>query len=159
MIRVYIALGSNLADPVVQAERAIAALSTIPETKLVRCSPFYRSKPLGPQNQPDYLNAVVELETTLSALQLLDYTQAIELQQGRERNGERWGARTLDLDLLLYGDQQISNARLTVPHPGLKVREFVLYPLADIAPDLRLPDDELLSECLQRIARNGITAW
>lgn len=159
MVRVYIALGSNLAHPIEQINNALAALDHLPQTQRILCSPFYRSKPLGPQNQPDFLNAVVALDTLLSAEQLLDHTQAIERDQGRVRKDERWGPRTLDLDILLYGDQVINTERLTVPHYGLKQREFVLYPLADIVPNLVLPDGESLADCLKPVPKNGMTLW
>lgn len=157
--RVYIALGSNLEQPLQQVNTALEALEHIPRTKLVVCSSFYRTKPLGPQNQPDFLNAVVAVDTLLPAEQLLDHTQAIERNQGRVRKDERWGPRTLDLDMLLYGDCVINTDRLTVPHYGLKEREFMLYPLAEIAPDLILPDGEPLADCLKRVPMNGMTLW
>ncbi|TPG62146.1 2-amino-4-hydroxy-6-hydroxymethyldihydropteridine diphosphokinase [Ewingella americana] len=159
MIRVYIALGSNLAKPVDQVNCALEALAHMPRTTLVVCSSFYRSKPLGPQNQPDFLNAVVALDTQLPAEQLLDCTQAIEQNQGRVRKAERWGPRTLDLDMLLYGDQVINTERLIVPHYDMKNREFMLYPLAEIAPALVFPDGEPLQELLNRIPRNGLERW
>lgn len=159
MIRVYYALGSNLAEPLSQVNAALAALAALPQTSLVACSSFYRSRPMGPQDQPDYLNAAVALDTLLPPERLLDQTQAIELQQGRERKAERWGPRTLDLDMMLYGDRIISSPRLTVPHYGLKVREFMLYPLAEIAPDLQLPQGESLQQLLTQIDRNGLEPW
>ncbi|WP_411705744.1 2-amino-4-hydroxy-6-hydroxymethyldihydropteridine diphosphokinase [Edaphovirga cremea] len=159
MIRVYLALGSNLAQPEAQINAALDALAHIPQTHLILCSPFYRSKPMGPQNQPDYLNAVAALGTHLPAEQLLDHTQTIERNQGRVRKGERWGPRTLDLDMLLYGDAIINTQRLTVPHYGLKQREFMLYPLADIAPDLVLPDGESLASILHHTPLNGLSRW
>lgn len=159
MIRVYIALGSNLAQPLDQVKCALEALAHLPRTTFIGCSSFYRSKPLGPQNQPDYLNAVVALDTALPADQLLDCTQAIEQNQGRVRKAERWGPRTLDLDILLYGDEVIDNERLTVPHYDMKNREFMLYPLAEIAAELRFPDGELLQDILSRVPLNGLTRW
>ncbi|GAB2944546.1 2-amino-4-hydroxy-6-hydroxymethyldihydropteridine diphosphokinase [Hafnia psychrotolerans] len=159
MIRVYIALGSNLAKPVDQVNCALEALAHMPRTKLVVCSSFYRSKPLGPQNQPDFLNAVVVLDTHLPAEELLDATQAIEQNQGRVRKAERWGPRTLDLDLLLYGNQVINTERLIVPHYDMKNREFMLYPLAEIAPALIFPDGESLQEVLTRVPLNGLVRW
>ncbi|CNI73677.1 MULTISPECIES: 2-amino-4-hydroxy-6-hydroxymethyldihydropteridine diphosphokinase [Yersinia] len=159
MIRVYIALGSNQSMPLQQVKTALEALEHLPRTRLVACSPFYRTKPLGPQDQPDFLNAVVALDTALPPEQLLDCTQAIERNQGRVRKEQRWGPRTLDLDIMLYGDQLIKTDRLTVPHYGLKEREFMLYPLADIAPDLIFPDGEALSERLKRVDKNGLVPW
>lgn len=159
MIPVFIAIGSNLADPLQQVKAALAALAILPHSRLVKTSSFYRTKPLGPQDQPDYLNAVVELETELTAEQLLDATQAIELNQGRQRKGQRWGARTLDLDLLLYGTLVINTERLTIPHYDMKNREFMLYPLAEIAPDLHFPDGSTLQSVLKKIDRNGLVLW
>ncbi|MDN0110947.1 2-amino-4-hydroxy-6-hydroxymethyldihydropteridine diphosphokinase [Yersinia mollaretii] len=159
MIRVYIALGSNQAMPLQQVKTALEALEHLPRTRLVACSPFYRTKPLGPQDQPDFLNAVVALDTSLPPEQLQDHTQAIERNQGRVRKEQRWGPRTLDLDIMLYGDQVITTDRLTVPHYGLKEREFMLYPLADIAPDLIFPDGETLSARLKLVDKNGLVPW
>ncbi|QCR37121.1 2-amino-4-hydroxy-6-hydroxymethyldihydropteridine diphosphokinase [Nissabacter sp. SGAir0207] len=159
MIRVYLALGSNLAEPLDQVNAALTALDALPQTRLVRRSSFYRSKPLGPQDQPDYLNAVVELATALPPEALLDATQAIEQQQGRVRKAERWGPRTLDLDMLLYGEQVISTPRLTVPHYDMMNREFMLYPLFEIAPDLVFPSGVALDAHLRGIDRNGLTLW
>ncbi|AHM75693.1 2-amino-4-hydroxy-6-hydroxymethyldihydropteridine diphosphokinase [Yersinia hibernica] len=159
MIRVYIALGSNQSMPLQQVNTALEALEHLPRTRLVACSPFYRTKPLGPQDQPDFLNAVVALETSLPPEQLLDNTQAIERNQGRVRKEQRWGPRTLDLDIMLYGDLVIKTDRLIVPHYGLKEREFMLYPLADIAPDLVFPDGESLSERLKLVDKNGLVLW
>lgn len=159
MTRVYIAIGSNLASPLEQVNAALAALAQIPESQIVAVSPFYRTPPLGPQDQPDYLNAAVALETTLAPETLLDHTQRIELQQGRERKAHRWGPRTLDLDIMLYGDRQIATPRLTVPHYDMKNRAFMLLPLAQIAPDLRFPDGDTLSDILAKLDRSGISRW
>lgn len=159
MTRVFIAIGSNLNDPVGQAQRAVDALKNVPQTEFIRASQLYSSSPMGPQDQPDYINAVVEVDTQLTPLALLDHTQAIELEQGRVRKDERWGPRTLDLDIILFGDQEINNPRLTVPHYGMKVREFVLYPLAEISPDLILPDGTELTHLLEQVDRNGLSIW
>ncbi|WP_205895826.1 2-amino-4-hydroxy-6-hydroxymethyldihydropteridine diphosphokinase [Pseudomonas leptonychotis] len=148
MTRVYIGLGSNLATPLEQLHSAFAALAALAHTTLVAQSSFYASDPLGPADQPRYVNAVAALDTTLSPLTLLDALQAIELEQGRTRKAERWGPRTLDLDILLFGNQQLDTPRLTVPHYHMHARAFVLYPLAEIAPTLRLPDGRALSELL-----------
>lgn len=145
MIRAYIALGSNLADPRRQVLSALQALETLPESRLVRCSSLYRTPPLGPQDQPDYVNAAVALDTNLSPETLLDHTQRIELAHGRERKAERWGPRTLDLDIMLFGDLTLNTPRLIVPHYDMKNRAFMLIPLAEIAPDLVFPDGSPLS--------------
>lgn len=136
----YIGLGSNLDDPPRQLGRALEALAALPDTRLVSVSSFYRSPPLGPADQPDYLNAVAGLLTALPPAELLAALQAIETAQGRRRDGPRWGPRTLDLDLLLHGAARLATPALTLPHPGLRERAFVLVPLAEIAPGLRLPD-------------------
>ncbi|MBB1272581.1 2-amino-4-hydroxy-6-hydroxymethyldihydropteridine diphosphokinase [Psychromonas sp. SR45-3] len=154
----YIGIGSNQAQPIEQAKQAMTALSNIKDTQLLMCSSLYRSAPMGPQDQPDYINAVAKLETTLSALELLDALQVIEQEQGRERKALRWGPRTLDLDILLYADQVIENERLTVPHYGMKEREFVLYPLFEIAPTLKMPNGTSLIEILKHCDKNGLTA-
>ncbi|KXI23300.1 2-amino-4-hydroxy-6-hydroxymethyldihydropteridine diphosphokinase [Photobacterium sanguinicancri] len=159
MIRAYIAVGSNLSEPVAQAKSAIEILKQQPDIQVVAASSLYSSTPMGPQNQPDYINAVVAIDTTLSPLSLLDRTQAIELEHGRVRKDERWGPRTLDLDIILYGDLEHHCERLTVPHYGMKVREFVLYPLAEIAPDLVLPDQSALQTLLADVDRNGLSIW
>lgn len=155
----YIAVGSNLAEPILQAKQAIEALKQLPQSQFIAASSLYSSTPMGPQDQPEYINAVVVIDTQLSPLALLDCTQAIEQEQGRERKAERWGPRTLDLDILLYGDEIIDSPRLTVPHYGMKVREFVLYPLDEIAPDLSLPDGTKLSDLLSEVDRNGLSIW
>jgi 2-amino-4-hydroxy-6-hydroxymethyldihydropteridine diphosphokinase len=155
----YIAVGSNLADPVSQAKLAIETLKTLPKSKFVQASSLYSSSPMGPQDQPDYINAVVCIQTELTPLELLDCTQAIEQEQGRVRKEERWGPRTLDLDIVLFGNEAIDSERLTVPHYGMKEREFVLYPLAEIAPNLSLPDGTELQDLLNTVDRNGLRIW
>ena len=135
---VYVGLGSNLADPHAQLERAICELAELPETELEARSCLYESEPIGPQDQPDYVNAVVRLRSGLSPEALLDRLQAIEQGHGRQRT-RHWGARTLDLDILLYGDQEIASPRLQVPHPGIGERNFVLFPLAEIDSQLDIP--------------------
>ena len=145
----YIALGSNLHTPREQLKRALNALAQLPQTQLMAVSSFYRSKPLGPQDQPDYLNAAVEISTALSPLALLDELQRIENEQGRVRL-RRWGERTLDLDILLYGDEIIQTDRLTVPHYDMHNREFVIVPLVEIAPNLILPNGQKLAELADR---------
>ena len=137
--RVYIALGSNLASPLEQVNAAVKAIGDIPDSRIVAISSFYRTPPLGPQDQPDYLNAAVALETALAPEALLDHTQRIELQQGRVRKAERWGPRTLELDIMLFGDEVINTDRLIVPHYDMKNRGFMLWPLVEIAPELLFP--------------------
>ncbi|MDO3386098.1 2-amino-4-hydroxy-6-hydroxymethyldihydropteridine diphosphokinase [Gilvimarinus sp. SDUM040013] len=139
----YLGLGSNLQEPLAQLNRALEELSRIPGSRLVNVSPFYRSKPVGPQDQPDFINAAACMETNLEAHALLDQLQAIEQLHGRQRK-QHWGPRTLDLDILLYGNQTIDTQRLQVPHPYLTERNFVLVPLANIAPGLTLPGGQSL---------------
>lgn len=159
MTRVYIAIGSNLASPLEQVNAALAALAEIPDSQIVAVSPFYRTPPLGPQDQPDYLNAAVALDTDLAPETLLDYTQRIELQQGRERKAHRWGPRTLDLDIMLFGDRQIATPRLTVPHYDMKNRAFMLLPLVHIAPDVCFPDGVKVANILANLDPSGISRW
>jgi 2-amino-4-hydroxy-6-hydroxymethyldihydropteridine diphosphokinase len=130
----YIGLGSNLADPLTQVHNAIDALAALPGCTLRRCSSRYATAPLGPMPQPEYVNAVVSLATRLSPLALLAALQGIERDHGRVRDGNRWGPRTLDLDLLLYGALQIRLPELVLPHPEIANRAFVIVPLAEIAP-------------------------
>ena len=146
--RVYIGLGSNLDDPLAQLNNAVVALKTISDTAVLGCSPVYRSAPLDYDNQPDFLNAVCELQTGLSATSLHQQLQIIEHQQGRVREGRRYGPRTIDLDLLLYGRQQLNEPDLIVPHPRLHQRAFVLYPLSDLAPDLQIPGHRSLAQLM-----------
>lgn len=152
----YLGLGANLHQPLQQLHQAIDALAALEHCQLLKVSSMYGSKPMGPQDQPDYVNAVAALLTTLSAEQLLDQLQKIELEQGRQRKDERWGPRTLDLDILLFGTQIIQTERLTVPHYGMKVREFVLYPLFELAPELNLPDGTALSQLITIVPLNGL---
>ncbi|WP_438869451.1 2-amino-4-hydroxy-6-hydroxymethyldihydropteridine diphosphokinase [Pseudomonas sp. L1(2025)] len=147
MERIYIGMGSNLAAPDQQLRSAVEALAQLPGTALVGVSAFYQSDSLLP-GQPRYTNAVAALDSDLAPLDLLDALQAIENDQGRERL-ERWGPRTLDLDILLFGEQLIDAPRLRVPHYQMHLRAFVLYPLAELAPaGLQLPDGQTLSELL-----------
>ncbi|CDF97438.1 MULTISPECIES: 2-amino-4-hydroxy-6-hydroxymethyldihydropteridine diphosphokinase [unclassified Pseudomonas] len=147
MERIYIGMGSNLAEPAAQLRSALQALASLPDSRFVGVSAFYQSDSLLP-GQPRYTNAVAALDSQLTPLDLLDALQAIETDQGRERL-ERWGPRTLDLDILLYGDRLIDEPRLKVPHYHMHARAFVLYPLAELAPaDLRLADGRLLQDLL-----------
>jgi 2-amino-4-hydroxy-6-hydroxymethyldihydropteridine diphosphokinase len=132
-------LGANLHEPIAQLQLAFTELDALAETRVTSRSPLYKSAPLGPHDQPDYINAVARLETRLTPLALLAGLHAIENTHGRRRDGERWGPRTLDLDLLLYGDLSVASPALTLPHPGLRERAFVLYPLTDIAANLIIP--------------------
>ena len=139
VVTCFVGIGSNLNQPTRRIAESITALNNISAVTLERVSSVYQTDPMGPADQPVYLNAVAQLSTSLAPLALLDTLQGVENEQGRVRTNERWTARTLDLDLLLYGDQQIDHERLTVPHPGMTVRSFVLVPLLEIAPDVEIP--------------------
>lgn len=138
----YIGLGSNLDTPAQHIEQAIVALGQLPLTQLIAASPCYTSKPVGPQDQPDFVNATVHLSTRLSPLALLDQLQALEQRHRRQRL-RHWGPRTLDLDLLLFDDCRLDSPRLTIPHPAMHERGFVLVPLAKIAPHLIIADQHI----------------
>ncbi len=144
---VFIGLGSNLSDPAEQINSALNELAQLPSSRALQCAPWYSSKAIGPGDQPDYINTVVKLETILAAEKLLDQLQSIEKKHGRQRN-IRWGARTLDLDILLFGEEVISTNRLEIPHPEMNWRGFVLKPLFDLAPTLTLPKGHSVKEYL-----------
>ena len=138
-MRAFIGLGSNLEDPIAQVQDAMALLDETNGIKRVASSSIYASPPMGPQDQPDYINAVVEIETLLSPIAVLNALQSIENCQGRVRE-RRWGPRTLDLDLLAYGEVVMHDERLQLPHPGIAERAFVLIPWAEIAADFEIVD-------------------
>lgn len=154
---IFIGLGANLGNPVQQLTDALAAIASHAEIKLLERSHFYSSAPMGPKDQPDYVNAVCKVSTNLQPLALLHQLQAIEQQYGRVRKAERWGARTLDLDLLLYGDAYIKTDELTVPHYGIKGREFVLVPLFEIQPDLIMPDNQSIAHWVRECDLTSLT--
>lgn len=154
-MRCFIGLGSNLENPAQQIDTAIQDIANIDQLSLVQRSSLYKSPPMGPQDQPDYINAVVEVETTLSAHELLDSLQSIEQQHGRVRK-RHWGERTLDLDILLYAQQMIADERLNVPHPGIAERAFVIYPLAEIAPELMVPGKGNVAELMHACPAAGL---
>lgn len=154
---VYLGLGANLNDPINQLNEAVAALKALPDTDSeIKVSAFYSSKPMGPQDQPDYVNAVACIQTQLQPLDLLALTQKIELDLGRVRKDERWGPRTLDIDILLFGEQTLNLPNLTVPHYGMTLREFVIYPLLEIAPDLTMPDGLEITNLQKTVPLNGL---
>ena len=153
---VYIGIGSNLEDPLAQVTRAINQLTTLRQSKLISCSSLYASKPMGPDGQLDYINAVVSIKTQLSPMDLLDELQGIEIEHGRVRTGQRWGPRTLDLDILLFGEKTINSDRLLVPHPGLHERAFVLYPLSEINPELMIPGKGCLATLIEHCPLDGL---
>ena len=152
----YIGMGSNLGNPVEQISSARRKIAMLDQVDEVAISSFYSSPPMGPQDQPDYVNAVMAVRTSLPAMDLLRELQQIENRHGRVRK-EHWGARTLDLDVLLFGDQRIERGNLIVPHVGIAERAFVLYPLQEIAPaDLCIPGYGLLKELVKQCPRDGL---
>lgn len=153
----YIGLGSNLHHPIQQIQQALHRLADLPHTQLHCHSSPYQSQPLGNLDQPDYINACAVLHTQLSPYQLLAQLQLIENQQGRQRTAEKWAARTLDLDLLLYIGFTSQTAQLTLPHPGLYTRHFVLYPLYECQPELILPNGQPLRTWLTTVSHDGLT--
>lgn len=154
-----VGLGANLGDARASVLAAIAVLDRLPATRLWSASKLYRTPAWGQTEQPDFINAVVVLDTTLSARQLLDHLLAIERDFGRIRaNCERWGPRTLDLDLLLYGENMIDEPGLQVPHPHLHERAFALLPLAEIAPEMCIPGLGIVGELAAMMASDGIEA-
>ncbi|MEP6938528.1 MAG: 2-amino-4-hydroxy-6-hydroxymethyldihydropteridine diphosphokinase [Rudaea sp.] len=148
MVVAFVGLGSNLSEPVAQVESAIADLQVLPHSKLRARSSLYRTTPWGGVAQPDFVNAVVELETTLPARTLMDELLAIERRLGRRRAAQRYGPRVIDLDLLMYGDVVIDEPGLRVPHPRLHERAFVLVPLAEIAPAASIPQQGSVAAAL-----------
>lgn len=152
----YVALGSNLDGPARHVCEAFSALDALPGTRLQRRSSLYRSRPVGPPGQPDYVNAVAELETALEPHALLEGMQAIEQAHGRVRGLERWGPRPLDLDLLLFDEREIRDARLVVPHPEIGKRNFVLGPLIEVAPGVRIPGLGSARNLLQKLGTAGL---
>jgi 2-amino-4-hydroxy-6-hydroxymethyldihydropteridine diphosphokinase len=152
----YVGVGSNLAGPPEQVQRALDALADIRGSRLILCSPLYHTAPLGDVAQPPFVNAVAGLLTTLTPEELLTELRALERRLGREPPRERWGPRQIDLDLLVFGRETRATATLTVPHPGIGERDFVLYPLADIAPDLEVPGLGRVAGLRARVANRGI---
>jgi len=155
-VRAYIALGSNLDDPRAQVESGLKHLARLRQSAWRGASALYRTPPMGPAPQPAYINAAAAIDTRLSAHELLDELLAIERAHGRIRDGSRWGPRILDLDILLYGEAVLSDARLTVPHPGIAERAFVLLPLFELAPDLVVPGRGALRDLVRNCDRTGI---
>jgi 2-amino-4-hydroxy-6-hydroxymethyldihydropteridine diphosphokinase len=154
-MRAYVGLGSNLHAPVRQLQCAVTGLGQIPHTCLRAVSGFYSNPPMGP-SQPDYINAVAALSTRLSAHALLGELQTLEYRRGRRRDGARWGPRILDLDLLLMGCLRLESERLTLPHPGVAERAFVLVPLMELAPRLELPDGRTIEALLEKVGQSEV---
>ncbi len=152
----YVALGSNLEQPAAQVRRALAALAQLPRTRLVRRSALYGSKPMGPVSQPDFVNAAAGLLTQLEVEAFFDELRRLEHALGRVPPRERWGPRLIDLDLLVFDQLTRDGVELQLPHPGIVERNFVLYPLAEIAPDLNVPGQGRVAQLAARASSNGI---
>jgi 2-amino-4-hydroxy-6-hydroxymethyldihydropteridine diphosphokinase len=152
----YIGLGSNLSDPEAQVRGALRDLASLPRTRVVVVSRLFASRPMGPAGQPDFVNAAAGLLTQMTALELLRELQALELKAGRPAVHEHWGPRVIDLDLLIFGAEQSGGPELVLPHPGVVERNFVLYPLADIAPDLEVPGSGRVRALLARVPADGV---
>jgi 2-amino-4-hydroxy-6-hydroxymethyldihydropteridine diphosphokinase len=152
----YVALGSNLDDPARQVERALDALAALPDSRLVARSSLYRTPPMGPVAQPDFVNAVAALLTRLEARDMLSALKSLETSLGRAAPAERWGPRLIDLDLLVHGTLQIDADGLTVPHPGIAQRAFVLAPLAEVSPDLVVPGQGRVRTLLRQVDTIGL---
>jgi len=156
MKTVFLGLGSNLEQPILQIQEAVDRIRDIPGVTVQKLSSMYRSPPMGPQEQPDFVNAVAVIETNLSAKELLVFLQRIEDTQERDRSVERWGPRTIDLDILLFGDESVETAELTIPHKGVKQRPFFVYPIAEIAENLVFPDGENIIDVKSRCPMAGL---
>jgi 2-amino-4-hydroxy-6-hydroxymethyldihydropteridine diphosphokinase len=152
----YVGVGSNLSDPESQVRRAVRALERLPGSRLIAISPLYRTRPLGEVVQPAFVNAVAGLLTQSTPEELLAGLRDLERELGREPPRERWGPRIIDLDLLMVGREERATDTLTLPHAGIAMRDFVLYPLADIAPDLDIPRLGRVAALRERVANRGI---
>jgi 2-amino-4-hydroxy-6-hydroxymethyldihydropteridine diphosphokinase len=152
----YVALGSNLDQPIEQIRRAIHELMQITATRVVAKSSLYQSVPMGPQDQPSFINAVVALLTQLNALQLLEKLQAVEQRMGRQAPTMHWGPRMIDLDMLIHGDTHCDLPALKLPHPGLLLRNFVMAPLAEIAPHLWVSKTQTAAQVAQQLGIAGL---
>jgi 2-amino-4-hydroxy-6-hydroxymethyldihydropteridine diphosphokinase len=152
----YVAVGSNLDDPRAQVEAAFEQLAQLPDCRLMARSPLYRSAPLGPQDQPEFVNAAVALLTMLEPSAMLRTLKALEQLMGRGQPIVRWGPRRIDLDLVVYGDVRIETEQLQLPHPGVPSRNFVLYPLSTIAPDLWVPGYGRVRDLAGRVTADGL---
>ena len=155
--QVFIGIGSNLQDPRRQVRQALGALQALAADSEVRSSSLYQTRPVGPQDQPDYINAVAVFYTDLTAIDLLHELQQIEKTQGRQRTDEQWGPRTIDLDLLLYGESVIETSELITPHPRIGERAFVLVPLHDLAPALVIPGLGSVNHLLDVVGTDGVS--
>lgn len=154
----YVAVGANLGDARASVEQAFTQLARLPKSRLIARSRLYRTAPLGPQDQPEYVNAAAGLLTQLTAPELLAELKKLERAMGRDVPIVRWGPRVIDFDLSVFGAQRLRSDALTLPHPGVPVRNFVLYPLLDIAPDLDVPSHGRVRELAARVSTAGLTA-
>lgn len=152
----YVGVGSNLDDPATQVQRALVALAGLPQSRLLRRSSLYGSKPMGPAAQPDFVNAVAALLTQLEVMEFFAQLRQLERALGRTPPRERWGPRRIDLDLLLFAQLHLDSEQLRLPHPGIVERNFVLYPLAEVAPELPVPGCGLVAELASRVSPAGI---
>jgi 2-amino-4-hydroxy-6-hydroxymethyldihydropteridine diphosphokinase len=152
----YVGVGSNLEQPAIQVRRALDALSTLPKTRVESVSSLYGSEPMGPGEQPPYVNAVAALLTQLEVLPFFERLRNLERQLGRQPPRERWGPRIIDLDLLLFGQQRLQTDELTLPHPGIVHRNFVLYPLREVAPELEVPGSGRVAKLAAHVQGAGI---
>lgn len=155
----YIALGANLAEPARQVEWALRELQACEEIRLLARSRLYRSRPIGPPGQDDYCNAACSIDTSFEPVQLLHHLQRIESRAGRRRDGPRWGPRVLDLDVLHFTGVYSDASALTLPHPRLHERNFVLVPLAEVAPELEIDGIGRIVELAERLGREGLELW
>ena len=155
-MRAWLSLGSNMQQPAAQLRQAIGHLSSAEGIELLKESSFYRTPPWGDEAQDDFINAVVQIETSLDAMALLRLLQSIENRMGRQRDSRRWGPRLIDIDLLLFGDQQCQSEELELPHPRMHERAFVLMPLCELDSGLKIPGRGTASELLQQLDCSGI---
>jgi 2-amino-4-hydroxy-6-hydroxymethyldihydropteridine diphosphokinase len=156
MTNAWLGLGANLQEPVQQLKQALKRIQAVEGVEVLRASSFYRTPPWGEENQDDFINAVAQVETRLDALALLREMQAIELAMGRTRKGCRWGPRLIDIDLLLYGDEQLQTEELHLPHPRMHERAFVLVPMAELEPGLEVPGHGGIGSLLQQLDCSNI---
>ncbi len=155
-MKAWLGLGSNMQQPVAQLRRALGKLDSVEGIEILKVSSLYRTPPWGDQLQDDFINAVVQIETSLDAIPLLRALQSIESAMGRQRDGRRWGPRLIDIDLLLFGDQQYQSEQLELPHPRMHERAFVLVPLCEIDATVKIPGRGVAGELLQQLEYSGI---
>jgi 2-amino-4-hydroxy-6-hydroxymethyldihydropteridine diphosphokinase len=157
--RAYVGLGANLGDPPAQLREALRLMGARPGLRIVATSQFYRSAPLGPGDQPDYCNAVCAVDTDLNPDRLLTHLHDVERHMGRERPPQRWAPRLIDLDLLHFERVKMKTSRIALPHPEMHKRNFVLVPLAEVAPELEVPGVGIVAELARTIGSEGLAIW